>query len=41
MTTGGGKIQSNIFRLCSWEINFNSEVILTKFHNKSNMYHLI
>lgn len=41
MTTGDSEIQSNVFGLYSWEINFSSEVILIKFHNKSNTYHLI
>lgn len=40
MTTGDAEIQSSIFGLYSQEINFSSEIILIKFHNKSNMYYL-
>lgn len=41
MMTGDSEIQSSIFGLYSWEINFSSEIILIKFHNKSNMHYLI
>lgn len=41
MMAGDTEIQRDIFALYSWEINFSSEIILIKFHNKSNMYYLI
>jgi hypothetical protein len=41
MSTGEPEIQSSMFGIYSQEINFSSEIILIKFHNKSNMYYLI